>query len=263
MGDTVLQGGVSMSQDIGNNFSDAPPDQVCMQCMVGSFLKGFGETFGPSFLIGLGVGLLAGAAIVAFGAPAVALLAIAGVIGLGMLGKQVIDLSQQWGKLDPNQRAYQVGRLTGSVTGGAAGGAIGGGVGFAAARAVAAAPSEALGAESGTLPSATSGPPPEPPPPTSPYGHLEDPPNVGPGEDFTAAQKAKIIQENMNRNNGVVRSDQSGDILTRPLKSQKGVTPDPNEWQIDHIEAKDNGGTNSYSNAQVLSRQENRLKWNK
>jgi 5-methylcytosine-specific restriction endonuclease McrA len=45
--------------------------------------------------------------------------------------------------------------------------------------------------------------------------------------------------------------------------SQKGVTPPANEWQIDHIDPKNNGGSNSYDNAQVLSRQENRLKSDK
>ena len=63
------------------------------------------------------------------------------------------------------------------------------------------------------------------------------------------------------RNGGVVRSDLSGTALVRPEKNQKGVVPNPNEWQIDHIIPKRAGGTNSYSNAQVLSRYENRLKW--
>lgn len=55
----------------------------------------------------------------------------------------------------------------------------------------------------------------------------------------------------------------SGQVLIKPSKSQKGVTPPDNEWQIDHIKARSKGGSNSYSNAQVLSRKENRLKSNK
>ncbi|MCG7316169.1 hypothetical protein [Brevibacillus laterosporus] len=92
-----------------------------------------------------------------------------------------------------------------------------------------------------------------------PYSHLNDSKHVGPGKDFTAAQKRKIIEENMKQNGGVVKSDQSGQIATKPQKSKKGVTPDPNEWQI----PRDKGGTNSFSNAQVFTRKENRDKSNK
>jgi len=93
---------------------------------------------------------------------------------------------------------------------------------------------------------------------------LEDPPDVGPGKDFTAAQKKRIIEENKKMNNGQVKSDDQNDVagsdLVKPSKSKKGVTPPENEWQIDHIDAKANGGSNSYSNAQVLSRKQNRMK---
>ncbi len=101
---------------------------------------------------------------------------------------------------------------------------------------------------------------------TGPYAYLEDEPTVGAGKDFTAAQKQKMLEENMKRNGGVVKSDNPNDyydVLTKPKKSMKGVTPEPNEWQFDHIKPKDQGGTNSYSNCQIVSRKYNREKWNK
>ncbi len=95
---------------------------------------------------------------------------------------------------------------------------------------------------------------------------LQDGPSVGPGKNFTAAQKQKIIEENMKRNGGIVKSDDPNDyfdILKKPQKSQSGVTPDPDEWQIDHIIPRSQGGSNSYSNARVVSRKLNREKWDK
>lgn len=70
----------------------------------------------------------------------------------------------------------------------------------------------------------------------------------------------------MNRNGGVVKSDQSGEVLVRPKESSKNIPPPPpssNEWQIDHVQAKSKGGSNSYKNAQVLSRRKNIKKSNK
>ena len=98
---------------------------------------------------------------------------------------------------------------------------------------------------------------------TGPYAHILDGKKVGPGKNFTASQKQKIIEANRKNNEGVVRSDTSGTVLTQPQKSMKGVTPSPNEWQIDHIQPKSKGGSNSFANAQVLSREENRLKSDK
>lgn len=99
-----------------------------------------------------------------------------------------------------------------------------------------------------------------------PYAHLEDSAFVGEGKDFTYAQKKILLEENMKRNNGVVMSDVADDyysVLSKPKKSMKGVTPNPDEWQFDHIIPKSKGGTNSYSNCRIVSRKYNRQKWDK
>lgn len=95
------------------------------------------------------------------------------------------------------------------------------------------------------------------------YSNIPDTLSVVPGKSFTKSQKDKIIAQNMEKNGGVVKSDLSGEILVKPQKSTKGVTPDPLEWQIDHIKSKSKGGSNSNTNAQVLSRIENRIKSDK
>lgn len=101
-----------------------------------------------------------------------------------------------------------------------------------------------------------------------PYSNLADPPSVGPGKAFTQAQKANIYQQNLDANGGVLRSDLDGEELVMPSKSQAGVTPPSNEAQIDHIDPRVPSdpdvepGSNSYSNAQVLSRLQNRIKSN-
>ena len=91
------------------------------------------------------------------------------------------------------------------------------------------------------------------------YSSIPDPTNIGVA-NFTLAQKQAALELNRAANGGVVRSDLSGTVLTQPQKSQRGVTPDPNEWQFDHITEKNCGGTNCSSNLQILSRQENRAK---
>lgn len=95
-----------------------------------------------------------------------------------------------------------------------------------------------------------------------PYSHLQDPSGVGPGKDFTANQIETIYAENMRRNNGVLRSDSSGTELVRSVRDVAGQSNPPNAAQVDLITPKDKGGSNSYSNAQVLSFKENRRKSN-
>lgn len=112
-------------------------------------------------------------------------------------------------------------------------------------------------------------------PPTAPsqkpskYCGLKDCSTVGTGKSFTARQKFNIVRENMRQNKGRVRDDASGRYLAKPQRLKKGVKPSPNEYQIDHVVPRKPAnpqvapGNNSYSNAQVISRDANRKKSNK
>ncbi len=101
------------------------------------------------------------------------------------------------------------------------------------------------------------------------YGHLKDPRGAGPGKRFTTKQQNEVYKSNMERNGGVLRDDETGKELVRSKKSMGGVkNPPTNEAQVDHIiprRPRDSSiapGTNSYSNARVISRERNRAKSN-
>ncbi len=93
-----------------------------------------------------------------------------------------------------------------------------------------------------------------PVPTDGPYGHFVDGPTVGPGKNFTRGQKRKILEDNEARNGGVLRDDRTGEELVRPKKHERGVKPPPNEAHVDHVVPKSRGGSNSYANAEVRSR---------
>ena len=89
------------------------------------------------------------------------------------------------------------------------------------------------------------------------YSYTTSHSQEGAYKPFTQAQKADILQQNRERNGGVLRSDYSGKVLEEPHRYTKGYTPSPNEAQVDHINPRSRGGWNSAENAQVHSREEN------
>ena len=91
------------------------------------------------------------------------------------------------------------------------------------------------------------------------YSDLVDHPSVGSGKEFTANQKNKIRAKNREHNNGYLRSDEDGTFLSNP---QRGGS-DPLQAEVDHIVARSKGGSNSYRNARVISKQQNMKKGNK
>jgi hypothetical protein len=102
------------------------------------------------------------------------------------------------------------------------------------------------------------------------YGSLlKDGPKVGSGKPFTAAQKLKAEEQNRIINDGLLRSDGSGKLVDRSLKSQSGVTTPVNAAQFDHktprrpADPSVSPGSNSYKNLAILTSGENRAKSNK
>ena len=92
------------------------------------------------------------------------------------------------------------------------------------------------------------------------YSDILDSKTVGPGKVFTPAQKAKILEKNRNANGGLLRSDIDGTILDAPAKDMPGTKTNMNSAQVDHKIAKSKRGTNSNSNAQVVSKEQNTKK---
>lgn len=94
------------------------------------------------------------------------------------------------------------------------------------------------------------------------YSSIPDPKNLSASTKPTPRQVSEMKRLNREHNGGALRSDMDGTVLVDSKKSIKGVTPPSNEAQIDHIIPVDKGGTRTSSNLQILSRQQNRDKWN-
>ncbi|MBK9260810.1 MAG: type IV secretion protein Rhs, partial [Polyangiaceae bacterium] len=101
------------------------------------------------------------------------------------------------------------------------------------------------------------------PPKATDYSHIADPKNIGASTRPTPRQVREMKAANRAENGGELRSDLSGKPMVDAAKSQRGVTPPPNEVQVDHIAPVDKGGTRTQSNLQLITREENRIKWNR
>ncbi len=80
------------------------------------------------------------------------------------------------------------------------------------------------------------------------------------GKDFTVAGKREVLRKAVTAEGDILCAE-CGVKCVRPEKSMSGVTPNANEWQIDHVFAKSRGGSGTPDNGQVLCRQCNRNKW--
>ena len=92
------------------------------------------------------------------------------------------------------------------------------------------------------------------------YDHLPEPRNVGPAKKFTRSQHNRIMEHNKKMNDGVLRDDETGQILNPAKQDKSGVPSDMNSAQLDHNiprNPKDKTvepGTNSNANAKVRSK---------
>jgi RHS repeat-associated protein len=93
------------------------------------------------------------------------------------------------------------------------------------------------------------------------YSSIPSPKNLS-NTKPTPRQVGEMKRLNREHNDGELRSDLDGAVLVDSQKSMKGVTPPSTEAQIDHILSVDKGGTRASTNLQILSRQQNRAKWN-
>jgi hypothetical protein len=85
-------------------------------------------------------------------------------------------------------------------------------------------------------------------------GKLDAGTSLGAHREFTGRQRELILQANLARNGGTLRSDDPADTVNGGVLNEMG---DLNFPEIDHIVPKSRGGSNMFSNARVVSWQLN------
>ncbi|WP_330334593.1 PA14 domain-containing protein [Streptomyces sp. NBC_00536] len=73
-------------------------------------------------------------------------------------------------------------------------------------------------------------------------------------KNFTQAGKRDVADANADKYNGYHLCEWCGREVTKPAQSQRGVTPSPDEWNVDHKIPKAQGGAGSPDNGQLLCR---------
>jgi RHS repeat-associated protein len=95
------------------------------------------------------------------------------------------------------------------------------------------------------------------------YSKIKDPADTTINTKPTPRQVRQMKEANRLHNGGALRSDLDGAAMVDSKKSRRGCTPPSNEAQVDHKLAVDNGGTREMANLQLITRKQNRDKWNK
>lgn len=89
------------------------------------------------------------------------------------------------------------------------------------------------------------------------YSQLKEPRKVGPGLETTSAQRKRILEYNKKINGGIIRSHEDGSFADIPANVPKGEKANMKQAEIDHMEERVNGGTNSNSNLRVVTKEQN------
>ncbi|MCZ4222508.1 RHS repeat domain-containing protein [Pedobacter rhodius] len=89
------------------------------------------------------------------------------------------------------------------------------------------------------------------------YSGLKEPRKVGPGMETTPSQRQRILDYNKKMNGGVLRSDEDGSVINMPKSVPKGGKADMKQAEVDHVEERVNGGSNSNRNLRVVSKEQN------
>ena len=93
------------------------------------------------------------------------------------------------------------------------------------------------------------------------YSHLKNPKDVVRNMKQTPRQVRQMKEANRKHNDGQLRDDVTGETGVDSMQSKKGVTPPPNEIQVDHIYPQSKpGSTRAFENLQLRTRHNNRLK---